>query len=299
MSFARMSQKQMQAVLDQLQQAIFHHEQWFEDLHRTLICSQIPDERDLQEDAHRKCRFGQWLYGEGAELLVSHPGFAQLEAAHLFLHTYARQLLNAASAGEPRSVNDYQRLETSVKQMRLELLTTKRELDDALFNLDPLTGAKNRISMLTKLREQQNFVNRKINSTCIAMIDLDNFKKVNDTYGHSMGDQVLARFAGHAMSLMRPYDTFFRYGGEEFLFCAPNTNIREGTLMMERLREELAAIEISGQGCSPFTVTASFGLTLLAPDIPVEQSIERADKALYAAKAAGRNRTTIWEPSLI
>lgn len=296
--FTGLSQEQMREALEALRQALFHHEQWFENFTRTLICGQVPDERDIQEDAYRKCRFGQWLYGNGADSIRSHPSFAQIEAAHKLTHDCAGNLLRAASAREPRSLRDYQLLETAVKQMRLELLTTERELDDAIFNLDPLTGATNRVGMLTKLREQQNLVKRKLHTTCIAMMDLDNFKKVNDTYGHGAGDHVLVGFAHHVMSLKRSYDAFFRCGGEEFLFCAPNATIEEAWAMIERLRQELSEVEIYGEGHPPIKTTASFGLTLLDPDVPVEQSIERADKALYAAKAAGRNRTVIWEPSL-
>ena len=178
------------------------------------------------------------------------------------------------------------------------LLTTKHELQRSILNLDPLTETANRADMLTKLREEQALARRKAHSTCIAMVDLDNFKSINDKYGHTVGDQVLVRFTHHMRSRMRSHDTIFRYGGEEFLICTPNTELEAGQAKMELLGKELAEIVIHREGHPPFTTTASFGVTVIDPDVSVQLSIERADKALYAAKAAGRNRTVIWSPSL-
>ena len=298
MPFAGLSQDQMRTTLDELQQALFHHEQWYEDLHRTLICAEAPDKRDVQEDAHRRCRFGQWLYGKGAEHIGSRPGFCQIKSTHELMHDGARKLLKASSTRTPISREDYERFSAALKQMRLEILTTKHELEDAIFNLDPLTGASSRIGLLTKLREQQSLVTGKVHFTSIAMMDLDHFKVVNDIHGHVAGDRVLVEFAHHAMSVLRPYDSFFRWGGEEFLICAPNADIEQARGLIEQLREGLAVIEFKNEGQSPFNVTVSFGLTLLDPDVSVEESIARADKALYAAKAAGRNRTIVWNASL-
>jgi diguanylate cyclase (GGDEF)-like protein len=160
-----------------------------------------------------------------------------------------------------------------------------------------LTGASSRIGMLTKLREQQALVKRKAQFCCLAMMDLDHFKTVNDTYGHIMGDRVLAGFVGQLKSQLRPYDMLFRFGGEEFLICLPNEDCKIGYAAVDRLRQSLADMHFK-DGSSSFHVTVSFGLTLLDPDVSVETSIERADKALYAAKSAGRNRVCVWDVSM-
>jgi len=100
------------------------------------------------------------------------------------------------------------------------------------------------------------------------------------------------------MTHLRPYDEFFRYGGEEFLLCIPGMNLETGHDAVERVREGLAAITIDVGGGRTVSVTASFGVTLLDADVPVEESISRADKALYRAKAAGRNQALLWDPSM-
>lgn len=300
MPFPGLSQDEMREALGQLEQALFHHEQWCEALNRTLICGLSADQRDIEENAQRKCRFGQWLYGPGSGNLAHHPGFVEIESAHQRMHCCARDVLMASAQNEPIPLENYERFTNALKQMRLEVMTTKHELEDAIYNIDSLTGAASRIGMLTKLREQQALVQRKVHFCCIAMMDLDWFKHVNDRYGHPVGDRVLAAFARHVIDHLRPYDMLFRYGGEEFLICTPNADLRTGYDAVDRLRQGLAAISFEGNGAAPsFHVTVSFGLTLLDPDVSVEQSIDRVDRALLAAKAAGRNRVVVWDPSMI
>jgi diguanylate cyclase len=210
------------------------------------------------------------------------------------MHRFAARLLQLSATGEATSVQDYQHFVNALKRLRLEVETLRRELEEALYNLDPLTGTPGRIGMLTKLREEQELVKRKLHPCAIAMMDLDHFKSINDYYGHVTGDKVLVAFARHMTASLRPYDKVFRYGGEEFLVVLPDTELGTAETILERLRKELEAVPHEGDGKGAFHVTVSFGLTLIEPDIPVEQSIDRADKALYLAKVSGRNRTMIW-----
>jgi len=293
--FHGMPIEQKRMALDQLAQAQFHHEQWCEALNTTLVCSQVPDSRDLDPDAHHNCRFGQWLYGAGAKLFERYPAFAQIEASHKRMHDRAREALAAASSPTRLSVETYELFTTALKQMRLEVATTRRELDESISNVDPLTGVGSRTGMLMRLREQHGMAQRKVQVSCIAMIDIDHFKQVNDRYGHLVGDATLVEFARRLTAGVRPYDMLFRFGGEEFLLCAPGVTLKEGFDMMERLRADVAATSIICNDAPPLRITASFGVATLDPDAPVEQSIERADQALYQAKSSGRNCTRIWE----
>lgn len=126
------------------------------------------------------------------------------------------------------------------------------------------------------------------------MLDIDFFKKVNDHYGHSAGDIVLATLAHNISKNLRPYDKIFRYGGEEFLLCIPQTDLIQGHEMIERLRKIIPETSINLDSKQVINITISVGLTLLDPSCPVEQTIDRADKAMYIAKSSGRNCTQVW-----
>lgn len=297
MPIPNMSDTQMRSALKELEQAIYNHEQWAENLYGTLICRLQPDSHDISRDAHQQCRFGQWYYKSGEATLGSHPGFAEIGQEHLRMHEYAASLLRASTDGTPISIPDYERFVTALKRLRLEIVTLQHEIEGALFNLDPLTGTPSRVSMLSKLREMQEFARRDRPCT-LAMMDLDKFKSVNDRYGHPIGDTVLVGIARYMISHLRPYDRIFRYGGEEFLICLADSDLEAGRLIIDRWRHELASLPFEANGKGIFHVTVSFGLTPLDPDVSVERSIDRADKALYAAKAAGRNCVVSWDKAM-
>ena len=126
--------------------------------------------------------------------------------------------------------------------------------------------------MLTKLREEHQFVTRNVHQCVVAMMDLDHFKTVNDRFGHQAGDSVLTAFARYLAAHLRPYDRVFRYGGEEFLLCLPDTEVEAGRDILDRLREELGSLPHKVDGADIFHVTVSFGLSQLAPDLSVEET---------------------------
>lgn len=297
-SMFNVEQSEMQAAITQLDQAIDNHGQWFDAIIRTLICRLPYDNRDVVKDAHRHCLLGQWYYGTAHAKLRGHPGFVAIESEHKGMHKQAANLLQTAASGAPISALEFDRFANALKRLRLEIFSLKRELEDALYNLDALTGAHNRIGMLIKLREQHELVKRGVQSCCIAMLDLDRFKAVNDIHGHVAGDKVLAVTARYVMDHVRPYDKLYRYGGEEFLLSMQSTNMADGHEVVERMRQGLAAYPINYGGKDTLQMTVSIGVTLLAPDISVEESIERADKAMYGAKSAGRNCTRVWDSSM-
>jgi diguanylate cyclase len=288
----------LQAALKELGQAIYNHEQWHKDLTRTVLCRLAYDRRDVAQDAHRQCRFGQWYYSDSAQPLHAHAAFQAMGPAHEHMHQCAAQLLRFSSGEVPGSPTDYDNFSNALDRLRLQILTLKHEIEDSLYNRDTLTGAENRIGMLTKLRELLELVKRQAQECCVVIMDLDHFKRINDTHGHLIGDQVLARAVRGVKEILRPYDKVFRYGGEEFLISLQNTDVETGRAVIERLRAHLAATALAHDGSTDIVVTASFGMAQLDPAVSLEETINRADKSLLAAKALGRNRLHIWDPSM-
>jgi diguanylate cyclase (GGDEF)-like protein len=284
-------------ALEQLTQAIHNHEQWYKNVTRTILCQLPYDQRDVAEAPHRQCRFGQWYYSRDSIPFHHYAAFVAIDAEHARMHQLAALLLRASANKASISLDDYDMFTNSVDRLRLQLDTLRREIEDLLFRCDPLTGAESRVDMLIDLRQMLEMVKRRVQQCSIAMMDLDHFKVINDSYGHLVGDRVLKVSVDYVKSHMRPYDKVFRYGGEEFLISMPNTSRDAGEALVERIRKGLATTAVAYEGVAHIFVTASFGVALLDPDVTIEESIDRADKALYAAKRAGRNCVRIWESS--
>jgi len=288
----------MHAAIQQLDQAIHAHYQWLELINATLICRLEPDARELAEDAHRHCRFGQWVYGEGRQLLGEHAGFTAVESEHRRLHAFAHHLLKIFREGDSVPLRDYENFQATLKRVRLEVEGLRHEVESALFDLDPLTGIAGRAGLLPTLREQQAIVERGLQDCTVIMFDLDHFKLVNDTYGHQTGDDVLVEFARRMRQGLRPYDRLFRYGGEEFLLCASQTDPDQAMNLAERLRLATSDVPFQTREGAQISVSVSIGLAALGSSLAVEDAIDRADKALFAAKAGGRNRCVRWTDSM-
>jgi hypothetical protein len=118
MSLVEMTREQKRGALNELRQAIFQHDVWYENSNRTIICNQVVDERDLAEDAHRRWPFGKWLYGAGADRLDSHPHFSQIAAANELMHRYAGMMLRVSAERGSISLDDYELFLVTLKQLR-------------------------------------------------------------------------------------------------------------------------------------------------------------------------------------
>ncbi|MGA8872570.1 MAG: diguanylate cyclase [Candidatus Acidiferrales bacterium] len=285
---------ELQVLISNVDQAIYNHDRWHESLIATLMCRLPYDEDDVHDESFRRCRFGQWLYGEGQRLLDDHPSYAAIESEHRRMHQLVARLLLAAADGTPIGVQDYELFSSAVKSLRLEATTLKRELEDMLSHVDPLTGVNGRTLLLTVLRELQALVKRNVMPCSVVMMDLDHFKTINDTYGHQAGDRVLVASAKYVTQHLRPYDKIFRYGGEEFVLALQNETSEVALITVNHLREGLATMPVHYNNML-IGVTASFGIAALDSDYSVEQTLDHADLALYGAKSGGRNRAEIWK----
>ena len=154
---------------------------------------------------------------------------------------------------------------------------------------DPLTGALNRKGLDEALNREVSNVRRKDAPLSVALLDIDNFKKLNDTMGHATGDIALTHLAKVARECMRPQDTLARYGGEEFVILLPDTPLDKGIDAMTRLQRELTK-KFFLAGSEKVLITFSAGVAQLVANEQPADAIRRADQAMYLAKRAGKNR---------
>lgn len=182
-------------------------------------------------------------------------------------------------------------LQAQVQATEAELVQLHMELDSAsaLARHDPLTDALNRKGLDEALAREIASMRRKDTHLSVSLLDIDNFKRLNDQHGHEVGDQALIHLANVARRCMRPSDTLARYGGEEFVILMPDTTLDNGIEAMTRLQRELTkAFYLSGK--DKILITFSAGVAQLTPEENGNDAIKRADKAMYLAKRAGKNR---------
>ena len=154
---------------------------------------------------------------------------------------------------------------------------------------DELTGVHNRRYLMSLIEREKERSDRSSRAFCLCLLDIDFFKRINDTYGHSAGDTVLRAFAQTVQALVRGSDCFGRYGGEEFLLMLPETPAIDARVLAERVRAAIDRLRCS-DGPSEIALTVSIGLAEYRMGETITQAIGRADEALYLAKSSGRNR---------
>ncbi len=191
------------------------------------------------------------------------------------------------------SDHDLAQLESLLASLMFPLrnaLLYRRAIQNAL--RDPLTDTGNRIAMDQVLQREVDMARRHLQPLSLLMLDLDHFKRINDTYGHSTGDEVLKAVATTLKEQLRNVDMVFRFGGEEFLVLLSNTSREAAEMIGERLRKAVFQLQFLVQG-HPIELSISLGCASLLPGESVDSLLRRADNALYAAKRSGRNRLTM------
>ncbi|MDR3089224.1 MAG: GGDEF domain-containing protein [Desulfobulbaceae bacterium] len=200
---------------------------------------------------------------------------------------------------------NYDQMNKELVQAKIDLEKLTRELEeknrilDHLANLDGLTGIYNHRYFQSALDQELNRAARNKSEMSLVIIDIDHFKRINDTYGHQAGDFVLVSFARTLKKYLRNYDTLARYGGEEFAVILPETNCEEAIIVARKLRVAVAEQTFSDKN-EDYKVTASFGIANANPSLDEHFSksifVNQADEALYEAKSKGRNRVVVYSP---
>lgn len=179
----------------------------------------------------------------------------------------------------------------STDHYRGQLMHAERQLQ-ALATSDPLTNLINRRHFTGLAERALSQAERTQQPSCIAMMDIDHFKVVNDTHGHDAGDIALLEIAQLMSSNLRKYNLLSRWGGEEFVLLMPNTNIESARDVLERIRKQIQDSVIN-LPTNAIHLTISIGATQLEPGEKLTAALTRADRALYQSKASGRNRMSI------
>jgi len=193
-----------------------------------------------------------------------------------------------------RSRDELMATRKRVKETEERISELQEELDSAskLVRHDQLTGALNRRGLEEAFEKESARANRRKTPLCVALIDIDNFKKLNDSLGHDAGDAALIHLATVTRETMRPQDTVARFGGEEFVILLPDTAIEDAQKAIVRLQRELTK-KFFLHNNEKQLITFSAGVTALRPEDSQTSVTKRADEAMYTAKKTGKNRVVV------
>lgn len=181
---------------------------------------------------------------------------------------------------------------SQINTLKSELAVSKTEA-----HTDPLTNLTNRRGMDTLLKREMQQSTKSGTNLCLMMGDIDHFKKINDTYGHLVGDSVIKMFASTLTDFVKGRDEVIRYGGEEFLVVLPDTNTKGAVALAEKIRAFLESMQWKKKGSGELMgkITISLGIAQYRNNEPMESFIKRADSALYFSKENGRNKVSVKE----
>jgi diguanylate cyclase (GGDEF)-like protein len=197
--------------------------------------------------------------------------------------------------------NNNKILEQKVRERTKELEYKNRSLFklskklDQMARTDFLTGLSNRRAMIRKIQEEKVRYKRAKKPFVLILIDIDDFKNVNDTYGHDVGDEVLKRFSFLFEASVREQDFVSRWGGEEFLILLPDTDIKGGEILSEKIRKRIADIKIQIGDKTYYSLTITLGISVCNnTNKTMEQLLKEVDLALYKGKKLGKNCSIVF-----
>ena len=250
--------------------------------------------------------YDRWIYEEQKPLLVEdtgkdyrfpriYPEFTSLIAYPIFSEGKIYSIIKVFSGQNSFQAEDLRFLSTIASLSAIAFMNANLfEKTQALAITDSLTGLFNHTYFLERVREEVTRAKRFGEKLCFMMLDIDHFKKFNDTYGHQIGDEVLIRVAGRIKRKLRATDLIGRYGGEEFAVLLPKTDKKNAIKIAEALRKAIQSEKFNFSG-EKLNVTVTIGVSAFPECNTISELIASADESLYRGKKLGRNRVVLWE----
>lgn len=271
------------------------HLAWLDELVRKI---ELKDTDSFPELNPKLCEFGRWLHTKGKSIIQNNSKYTELETMHRNLHLFAGKIQRVLSQEEYFILISYlEKCELLSLRIGTELVLVDNIEINKKVTKDALTGALNRHALKPIFETQYDYAQATDGSFVMALMDLDNFKHINDEYGHIAGDEMLRQFVACVKRNIRNSDVIVRYGGEEFVLFLPSTPIEKAIDVLQRIREAFAQLQVEVDD-KVVSTTVSIGVVPVEPKMPfvsalIDEYIMIADKKLYKAKESGKNRVVV------
>jgi diguanylate cyclase (GGDEF)-like protein len=263
---------------------------WTRRILRFVVLRASPGEDVVDPMAHTLCQFGGWF----AENLMHFEAIdaaaaRRVERAHQAMHDAVRSICNDVLAGSPGKHSDLLAFEQSQVELLGLLARFKTSILSDAVRHDPLTGLPLRYGIEGDFALQQKDAQRNRNLLYVALIDVDHFKRINDSYGHPVGDRVLRHLAETLNRNLRSNEPIYRFGGEEFLWLMQCKSVEEAEQSAHRLLATIRTTPVPIVKNQNVTLTVTLGMAQVGDQEELASALERADVALYKGKESGRD----------
>lgn len=281
----------------ELDAAVEAHMNWTRRILRCAVLRSTPGEDVLDPMAHTLCRFGAWFVeNRGHFEALDAPAAHRVEVVHQTMHDAIRSLCTHVMTGTSGHLVDLDCFERSQTELIGLLASFKTLILSSAVRSDPLTGLPLRYGIENDYALYQKEARRNRTLLYVAMIDVDHFKPINDTYGHHVGDMVLRHLANTLKQSLRSDEPLYRYGGEEFLWLLKCKSPEEAIQSARRVLASVGTTPVPIADGEALRLTITLGLALAGEMEDLSSVVKRADLALYEGKQSGRNRYVIASP---
>ncbi len=280
-----------------LDAAVEAHMDWTRRILRCVVLKAPPGEDVLDPLAHKLCRFGRWFAANRGYFEVLDAVAAQrVDVAHQAMHDAIRSICSDALGGQTGKPVHLDTFEQSQSGLLALLAQFKTLILSSAVRQDPLTGLPMRYGIEHDFSLYQSDARRNRNLLYVVMIDVDHFKRINDRYGHPVGDRVLRHLADTMKRNLRGNEPLYRFGGEEFLWLMQCKSVEEAEQSAQRLLTTIRTTPVRLREDQALTLTITLGLAQVGDEEELSSAIKRSDEALYQGKHAGRDRYVIARP---
>jgi len=284
-------------LIAELDAAVEAHMNWNRRILRCVVLKTLPGEDVLAPLAHTLCRFGRWFASNRAHFEALDGAAAQrVDVVHRAMHDAIRSICSDVLDGQTGKPVHLDAYEQSQSELLAVLAQFKTLILSSAVRQDPLTGLPMRYGIEHDFSLYQSDARRNRNLLYVVMIDVDHFKRINDSHGHPVGDRVLRNLADTMKRNLRGNEPLYRFGGEEFLWLMQCKSVEEAEHSAQRLLTTIRTTPVRLRDDHALTLTITLGLAQVGDEEELSSAIRRADEALYQGKHAGRDRYVIARP---
>ena len=285
------------SLITELDAAVESVMEWTRRILRFVVLKTSPGEDVLDPMAHTLCRFGSWFAANRGHFeVIDALAASHVEHSHRAMHDAIRSICSDVLAGSPGKHSDLLAFEQSQTELFGLLARFKTSILSDAVRHDPLTGLPLRYGIEGDFALQQKDARRNGNLLYVALIDVDHFKRINDSYGHPVGDRVLRHLAETLNRNLRSNEPIYRFGGEEFLWLMQCKSAEEAEQSAHRLLTTIRTTPVPISRNQTVTLTVTLGMAQVGEQEELASALERADVALYKGKETGRDRFVIDMP---